>query len=88
MNMITMAKDSILELAEMLRQSNQARMAFEARRSSPAPQPYRTQVVATGAGMVRVVEVGTGRVLGFRRSITEARWLAQALEGKARQVTA
>ena len=79
MNALTMAKESIAELAQALRMSQQARMAFEARRAAPAQPRYRTQVFA-GAGMVRVVEMGTGRVLGFRQSIREAQWLAEALE--------
>lgn len=88
MNMITMAQESILELAEMLRLSSQARMAFEARRTQPAPTTYRAQVVATGSGMVRVVEIGTGRVLGFRRTIREAKWLAESLARRQQQVPA
>lgn len=79
MNALSMAKESIAELAEALRMSQQARMAFEARRAAPAHNRYRTQVVAA-AGMVRVVEMGSGRVLGFRQSIREAQWLAEALE--------
>jgi hypothetical protein len=78
MNMITKAQHSIQELAAMLRLSSQARMAFEARRAQPAPTTYHTQVYA-GAGMVRVVEIGTGRVLGFRQTIREAQWLAESL---------
>lgn len=89
MNMLTMARESILELAQTLQLAHQARMAFEARRAAPAQQPYRTQVVDTGRGMVRVVELGTGRVLGFRRSYREARWLADQLErGERPQVSA
>ena len=80
MNMLTMARESILELAQTLQLAHQARIAFESRRAAPAPQPYRTQVVDTGRGMVRVVELGTGRVLGFRRTLREARWLAEQLE--------
>ena len=38
---------------------------------------------------LRVVELGTGRVLGFRRTIKEARWLAAQLErGERPQVAA
>lgn len=80
MNMLTMARESILELAQTLQLAHQARAAFEARRAEPAQQPYRTQVVDTGRGMVRVVEMGTGRVLGFRRTLREAQWLAAQLE--------
>ncbi len=88
MNVITMAQESILELAEVLRLSGQARLAFEARRTQPAPTNYHTQVIA-GAGMVRVVEIGTGRVLGFRRTIREAQWLADSLARRnAQQVPA
>lgn len=88
MNALTMAKESIAELAAALRMSQQARMAFEARRAAPAPRAYRTQVVA-GLGMVRVVEMGTGRVLGFRQTYREACWLAEALErGERQQVAA
>ena len=89
MNMLTMARESILELAQTLQLAHQARIAFESRRAAPAPQPYRTQVVDTGHGMVRVVELGTGRVLGFRRTITEAYGLAGQLErGERPQVAA
>lgn len=89
MNMLTMARESILELAQTLQLAHQARMAFEARRAAPAQQPYRTQVVDTGRGMVRVVELGTGRVLGFRRTLREAQWLAAQLErGERPQVAA
>ncbi|MDC7825298.1 hypothetical protein PQS90_09060 [Pseudomonas sp. BLCC-B13] len=85
MNMLTMARESILELAQTLQLAHQARAAFEARRAAPAQQPYRTQVVDTGRGMVRVVELGTGRVLGFRRTLREAQWLASQLERDNRQ---
>ena len=85
MNMLTMARESILELAQTLQLAHQARMAFEARRAAPAQQPYRTQVVDTGRGMVRVVELGTGRVLGFRRTLREALALAAQLERDNRQ---
>ena len=89
MNMLTMARESILELAQTLQLAHQARAAFEERRAAPAQQPYRTQVVDTGSGMVRVVELGTGRVLGFRRTIKEAHWLAAQLErGERPQVAA
>ena len=88
MNMLTMAQHSIHKLAQTLRLTQQARDAFTARLTPPLTPPCRTQVVA-GAGMVRVVELGTGRVLGFRRTIKEAHWLAAQLErGERPQVAA
>lgn len=79
MNAHTLAKDSILELAETLRMAQQARMAFAARRNVTLPPITGTRIIA-GVGMVRVVDASTGKVLGFRQTIREARWLAEALE--------
>ncbi len=83
MNVIAMTKHSIHTLAKLIQPAPAA-----GAEAAPAPRAYRTQVVA-GAGMVRVVELGTGRVLGFRRTITEAYGLAGQLErGERPQVAA
>ena len=85
MNVIAMTKHSIHTLAKLIQPAPAPAAGAVA---APAPRAYRTQVVA-GAGMVRVVELGTGRVLGFRRTITEAYGLAGQLErGERPQVAA
>lgn len=53
MNAITNAKESIQELADVLRQCSQARMAFAQRRTTP---PSTTQEVA-GHTMAEVIEL-------------------------------
>lgn len=88
MNAIQKAKDVFAELADLLRQTSQARMAAAARSTSKAPVPRATWLRATGNGMVRVIDADTGRVLGFRQTMREARWLAQALERGVYPVTA
>lgn len=87
MNAIQKAKDTFLELADLLRLTSQARMAAAARRTSKLPPPRATWLRATGNGMVRVLDADTGRVLGFRQTMREARWLAQALERGVHPVT-
>lgn len=77
MNAIQRAKASIQHLAAMMRGTAEARATFEAKR---LPPPRATQAYASGKGMVQVIDVDTGRVLGFRRTIKEAGWLQQALE--------
>lgn len=80
MNALTKARDSIAEIVDALRQTSQARMAASARQRQPVPAPRATHLVCSGNAMIRVVDVDTGRVLGFRRTVREARWLASALE--------
>lgn len=77
MNAIQQAKASIQHLAAMMRGTAAARATFEAKR---LPPPRATQLRAGESGMIRVVDIDTGRVLGFRQTIKEARWLQQALE--------
>lgn len=78
MNALTKARDSIAELLDAMRHTSQARMAAQQRQ--PVPAPRATHLVCSGNAMIRVVDVDTGRVLGFRRTVREARWLASALE--------
>lgn len=80
MNALTKAHESIAELVATLRLTSQARMAAEARKRQPVPAPRATHLVCSGNAMIRVVDVDTGKVLGFRRTLREARWLASALE--------
>lgn len=80
MNALTKARDAIAELLDAMRQTSQARMAASARQRQPAPTPRATQLVCSGNAMIRVVDVDTGKVLGFRRTVREARWLASRLE--------
>ena len=77
MNAIQHAKASIQRLAAMMRSTTEARAAFQAKR---LPAPRATQLRAESSGMVRVVDMDTGRVLGFRQTFKEARWLQRALE--------
>ena len=80
MNALTKARESIAELVAALRLTSQARMAAEARKRQPLSAPRATHLVCSGNAMIRVVDVDTGKVLGFRRTLREARWLASALE--------
>jgi hypothetical protein len=80
MNALQRAKESLLELAQVLHLASQARMAATVHSTSKQAPPRATQLRVTGNAMVRVVDADTGKVLGFRRTIREARWLADALE--------
>lgn len=80
MNALTKAREAIAELLDAMRQTSQARMAASARQRQPAPTPRATQLMCSGNAMIRVVDVDTGKVLGFRRTVREARWLASRLE--------
>ena len=80
MNALTKAREAIAELVGVLRHTSQARMAATARQRQPVPAPRATHLVCSGNAMIRVVDVDTGRVLGFRRAVREARWLASHLE--------
>ena len=63
MNALTLAKDSILELADTLRLAQQARMAFAARRNFTLP-PSATQEIA-GHTVTEVID------LAKRQGITD-----------------
>lgn len=80
MNALTQAREAIAELIDAMRQTGQARMAADARRRQPVPAPRAIHLVCSGNAMIRVVDVDTGKVLGFRRTIREARWLAEHLQ--------
>jgi hypothetical protein len=47
---------------------------------SPQRPPVATRIYVNGAGMVRVLDATTGKVLGFRQTYREACWLAAELE--------
>lgn len=78
MNALARARASLDAIPALLRRSAEARRQTQQR---VAIKPRATQLIATGSGMVRVVDADTGRVLGFRETIKEARWLQQQLEG-------
>lgn len=78
MNALERARASLDAIPGLLRRSAEARRQTQQR---VAIKPRATQLIATGNGMVRVVDADTGRVLGFRQTIKEARWLQQQLEG-------
>lgn len=80
MNALTKARDSIAELLDAMRHTSQASTAAQQRQRQPVPAPRATHLVCSGNAMIRVVDVDTGRVLGFRRTVREARWLASHLE--------
>lgn len=80
MNALDRARESINELLEVMRQAGQARMAARSRQRSPTPAPRATRLLVSGNAMIRVVDADTGKTLGFRQTIREARWLAERLE--------
>jgi hypothetical protein len=88
MNALQTAKASIQRLADLLHSTSTARSAFQAKRLPKLPAPRATQLRAGESGMVRIVDADTGRVLGFRQTIKEARWLQQALENGTHTPTA
>lgn len=79
MNALQRAKESLHELARVLHLASQVRMATTGHSTSKLPPPRATQLRVAGSGMIRVVDADTGKVLGFRCTIREARWLADAL---------
>lgn len=81
MNALKKAREAIDELVEAMRQTSQARMAAQARQRQrqPVPAPRATKVYACGR-MWQVLDADTNRVLGFRSTVREARWLATQLE--------
>ncbi|NQD78624.1 hypothetical protein HP436_00325 [Pseudomonas sp. CrR14] len=83
MNALDRARHAMAALPALLHRTAQARQQAQQR---IAIKPRATQLQATGSGMVRIVDADTGKVLGFRETIKEARWLQQALEnGTAQQ---
>lgn len=80
MTALQKAKQSIQDLATLIRGASQARIAFEARRTNKLVAPRATQLRITGNAMIRIVDADTGVVLGFRQTISEARSLQCALE--------
>jgi len=80
MNAFTKARHAIDELLSALHMTARARMAASTRVRPVVPPPRATQLLITGNAMVRVVDADTGKVLGFRETIREARWLQAQLE--------
>lgn len=77
MNAFQRAKHSIAALRTALTASSHARASVK---RPSLPRVAKTRIVATSHGMFRIVDAATGRVLGFRQSMKEARWYAEALE--------
>lgn len=71
------AREAVAELFDALRQTNQARMAAEARTRQPAPRA--TRLYACGSDW-QVLDAETGRLLAWRQSQHEAAELATRLE--------
>lgn len=76
MNALAKARSSIAKLTQTMRGTSAARQAFQVRQLGPV----RSARIVVGAGMIRVLDADTGRCLGFRQTIREARWLAERLE--------
>ncbi|WP_286974960.1 hypothetical protein [Pseudomonas sp.] len=84
MNVLQESTKAINECNEVMRLAALAREAFALRRSMPSATistPKHT--IHMGAGMVRVINTATQRVVGFRQTYKEAMWLAQSLEREA-----
>lgn len=77
MNALKLARETIAALPALLHRSAQARQQAQQR---IAIKPRATRLEITGNAMVRILDADTGRVLGFRQTVREARWLQQALE--------
>jgi hypothetical protein len=66
------------DIEQAIEHTRQALAARAQKRQLPPPRA--TQVFIHGKAMVQVKDLDTGRVLGFRRSYSEARLLAAQLE--------
>lgn len=77
MNALQLAQRAIDALPALLHRSAQARQQA---RQRIAIRPRATRLEITGNALVRILDADTGRVLGFRQTVREARWLQQALE--------
>lgn len=88
MNILQRGREAARELAQLLRQAGQARMAFEARRhAAPITPPRATRLFISG-NMVQVQDADTHRTLAFRERYADAMDVAQALERGTLQVQA
>jgi len=77
MNALQRARHALEGLPALLHRSAQARQQAQQR---IAIKPRATQLLINGSGPVRILDVDTGKVLGFRQTVREARWLQQQLE--------
>ncbi len=77
MNALALARQTMAALPALLQRSAQVRQQAQQR---IAIKPRATRLEITGNAMVRILDADTGKVLGFRETVREARWLQQALE--------
>lgn len=67
-----------MSLTDLFSRTNSAPVALPQKLEVPVPRA--TQLYIHGQGLVQVKDADTGRVLGFRRTVRDARTLAAQLE--------
>lgn len=70
--------NALIELRELFALGRRAQIVATQKREVPVPRA--TQLFIHGQGLVQVKDADTGRVLGFRRTVRDARTLAAQLE--------